>query len=353
MCLGVAGVRVRVRVTSEWYQYTLIDPPLPLNGSGEGAYLWMKMVPKGGSENAAKETNHLLRDIARLKRSMEEHPEGPSMAHQLENAVERLRIVREKEIAQGSEVASKDPIVAARELMALSDDEMDRWVRVFRRFDVQEAGSFTVDYFFRAIDSDLNAFAMDLFTSADALNDEEEVEFGDFMKVISTYCFFGLDEVLKALFVFCDTDHAGFLTAQQFCALVNMLNGHKRLSKSWYLDTAPDSSYRMYYEQFKECHHQHPLLLHPAFLLQQTLRVTTMGEEWWLKKLIVYKAVRERVSGNLSAYDKQADLEVQPFKEDAERVKRMATRAEDMRRSEGSPVRLALLQARQFLDEFS
>ena len=230
---------------------------------------------------------------------------------------------------------------------------MERWIRVFRRFDTQEKGSFTIDSFFQQINVDLTEYSKDIFTSQNAINSENEIEFGDFLKVMATFCFFGSDELLKSLFVFCDINHCGYLSSNQFMELVSMLQGHKRISKSWFLRAAPDNNYKMYYEQFKLIHQENPVMLHPAFLLQKTLRMNTMGEEWWRKKLESYKSVREIVSGNLSAFDRQADIEIERFKVDVERGNRMNKRAEDIKLSRAFPVKLALLHARQFLDEFS
>ena len=58
------------------------------------------MIPKGGTENAAKETNHILGDIARIKKNIQENPEKESFSRQLLEAVEKLKIAREKEINQ-------------------------------------------------------------------------------------------------------------------------------------------------------------------------------------------------------------------------------------------------------------
>ena len=83
------------------------------------------MIPKGGTENAAKETNHILGDIARIKKNIQENPEKESFSRQLLEAVDKLKIAREKEIAQNSEDVGNfnNPLLEAKELMALSTGE--------------------------------------------------------------------------------------------------------------------------------------------------------------------------------------------------------------------------------------
>jgi hypothetical protein len=40
---------------------------------------------------------------------------------------------------------------------------------------------------------------------SDALNAEGYLEFGDFMRVLSIFCFFGVDEIIKSVFTYVDT----------------------------------------------------------------------------------------------------------------------------------------------------
>ncbi len=39
----------------------------------------------------------------------------------------------------------------------------------------------------------------EIFYTLDALDDNEEIEFGDFMRAIGTYCFFGKEEILRCV----------------------------------------------------------------------------------------------------------------------------------------------------------
>lgn len=50
------------------------------------------------------------------------------------------------------------------------------------------------------------------------------VEFGDFVRCVGTYCFFGKQELLRFMFVFADKDMKGSITHAQFVTLLNTLN---------------------------------------------------------------------------------------------------------------------------------
>lgn len=77
-----------------------------------------------------------------------------------------------------------------------------------------------------------------------------------------------------------------------------------------------------------------------------------MGDDWWFKKLTLYKGVRDKMGKEASNIDDVVALELKRFKEDEEREKRMAMRDLQIKQ-ETSEIKKVLLQARQVVDEFS
>ena len=77
-----------------------------------------------------------------------------------------------------------------------------------------------------------------------------------------------------------------------------------------------------------------------------------MGADWFIEKLRTYKEVRRKVVQSGDNTDLMAELEIQRFREDEERMKRMKDRDQKIRQ-ETSQLRKVILQARQFADEFS
>jgi len=64
--------------------------------------------------------------------------------------------------------------------------------------------------------------------------------------------------------------------------------------------------------------------------------------------------MREKILGESGAYDRLAELEIKSFHADEARAIRMEERGKEIRGTTSrSPVKLALLKARQFVDEFS
>ena len=75
-----------------------------------------------------------------------------------------------------------------------------------------------------------------------------------------------------------------------------------------------------------------------------------MGEDWWFKKMTKYKGVRDRISGDVDL-DAMSVAEAGKYQEDLMVKKRMEERKREIR-NEKSSVRKALLEAKQFMDDF-
>ena len=77
-----------------------------------------------------------------------------------------------------------------------------------------------------------------------------------------------------------------------------------------------------------------------------------MGIDWWFHKMSKYKEVRRKMGAEGSNVQQIVDVELQRFTDDAHREKRMAERGAKIKQ-ETSEIKKVIMQARQFMDEFS
>ena len=77
-----------------------------------------------------------------------------------------------------------------------------------------------------------------------------------------------------------------------------------------------------------------------------------MGTDWFFDKLSKYKGVRRKMAADGSNVDELVEIELQRFHNDEAREMRMKSRAEAIRQ-ETSELKKTILQAHQFVDEFS
>jgi hypothetical protein len=77
-----------------------------------------------------------------------------------------------------------------------------------------------------------------------------------------------------------------------------------------------------------------------------------MGSDWFFNKLAKYKGVRRKMAADGANVEELVEIELQRFHNDEAREMRMKTRAEAIRQ-ETSELKKTILQAHQFVDEFS
>ena len=77
-----------------------------------------------------------------------------------------------------------------------------------------------------------------------------------------------------------------------------------------------------------------------------------MGANWWFNKLSKFKGVRRKLKATSVNADEAAEIEMQRLEQDERRALRMADREAQINGTSSTIVK-AILQARQFADEFS
>lgn len=137
-----------------------------------------------------------------VKMLLQEHPDDPVLKRMSGELAAGLSDSRDKEkAAREREGASQDPLTMASEMMALSEEEMNKWQKVFATLDVEKSGVVAISDLFIAIEEPETLFARDMFVSVDALDPNSGgggVEFADFLRAVSTYCMFGPPEILRS-----------------------------------------------------------------------------------------------------------------------------------------------------------
>jgi Ca2+-binding EF-hand superfamily protein len=327
----------------------LCEEPMD-NFSMPFSFLWARRVNKTETEDVGN-TSILAADVVRLRQMIKDNPGDGNLKFQLRDLKAKLEQAYKRDKAY----EDKNPMERAVELMALDEDEIEAWLQIFRRFDKKKTGYISMIDIYDGFDINNSAFTNFVFESSDAFtpNTAGLIECGDFMFTIGTYAFFGKDDILSMLYNFADTDKKGHITHSQFVDLLNILNpGDKRRAKRALaeMDLTPDKI--MDFKEFTAIHNKFPQIMYPAFQLQASFREKTFGYDWWVNKLRTYKGVRKKILNIDRESDSIAMREMERYNEDQEKQKRMKERAY-LIDSEGSQIRKTLLQARQFLDEFS
>lgn len=172
------------------------------------------------------------------KQIVEENPDNKIALEHLQKCQEKL----EGEIKlQSDQLGKIDPIKESIRLMALDDDELEDWIKHFKVLDKNRESKVTYDTILSYYGLPNTDVIKEIFLSVDAFtttppislsskkknsvdSDTLYVEFGDYMRAISTYCFFGKDELLRFHFLFGDKEKKGYLTQKEFHELIELIN---------------------------------------------------------------------------------------------------------------------------------
>jgi hypothetical protein len=332
--------------------YTKIEPNLSVFGMPE-VNLWLEMVSKK-AKNEKTSTDALITEIRKVRELLSERPADKNLKELLIRLNEKLKVAYETEM--NNEVAN--PLAVAIDLMSLNEVDMDIWMTIFEKVDVEKRGKVNMEEiynFFEVIPTD---FTKEIFVSVDAIDDIGLIEFGDFMRAIGTYCFFGKEEIVKFIYVFIDRERKGYILFSTFNDFIEKLHPYEKLRarraiKQMQLHPKKlkmDS--KISYEDLRKYNNEFPALFFPAFAWQDTLRNKTLGVDWWFEKLTLYSQVRKKILKAGQNAEEVIELEIDRFKEEENRKDRIAKRAVDIK-NEGSEIRRAILKAKQFLDEVS
>ena len=170
--------------------------------------------------NASQNTDEVINEVIKVRALLKLNPKDKNMQALMLRLNEKLALAYSKE--QKMEVTN--PLRSAVDLMALSIQELERFMVAFEKIDKEKKGTISFDQLFEFLELTPNAYAREIFYTLDSLDEEGFLEFGDFVRGLATYCFFGKEEILRFMFKFADKDKCGFITYGQFVTILNVLN---------------------------------------------------------------------------------------------------------------------------------
>jgi Ca2+-binding EF-hand superfamily protein len=311
-------------------------------------YLWIQKKDRMVNSEALN-TNNVIQEITKVRQLLKTKPDDANLLTLQAKLADKLQKAHHKEVL--AEVSN--PLQYAVELLNLNEQELEDWVVAFQRMDKTAEGKVHIDKMFEFLNVPLTGVFKEVFHHVDAQDDENLIEFGDYMRAVAIYGFFGKDEILKFMYLYADKEKIGRITHDQFIALLGELHPHdKTRAKRALKELVMVPGKEMDFYEFKDIMCKYPALPHPMEKMQFQLRDKTMGNEWWVDKLRKYKTVRRKMEATGANIDEVAAIEMKRFGEDEARNKRMADREKAIQ-SEPSAVKRIILHARQIADELN
>ena len=166
--------------------------------------------------------------------------------------------------------------------------EVSKFWKEFRKLDKAKTGVIKAIDFFESIEETKNFFTDQILECFDITLDENDcMNFSDYLCLIVNYCMFEPPEIKKLCFYVFDEDKGGIVDAEELKSLMNTLYNIKEPMKvkgnpkaSW-KKLEFDEDLKVDFEQFDSMNRSYPWLFLPAFRLQNNMMINIFGELWW------------------------------------------------------------------------
>ena len=159
----------------------------------------------------------------------------------------------------------------------------------FRQGDKEMLGVIPIDEFYNLFHEKRSIFGDGLFDLTD-IHHAEELDFGEYLVAVITYCLFEPQEILRFCFYIFDRDKNGYIVKEELELMLRVLyhivppdefTGNTRNALEL-LEFSDDE--KVDWQEFNRFHVLFPALFYPAFRMQNTMITETMGQRWWDKK---------------------------------------------------------------------
>lgn len=192
---GISDIKItfteqeEIRCTVDGYER--LDPSLDKFDLPE-MVLWVGKINKT-KVVATTNSDAVIAEILKVRDMIKAEPQNRNIRDLLKRLNEKLEACYKRQ----EDAIVTNPLQAAIELMALTEDEVMEFMKVFEKIDKDQKGKVTTMDIFEYFKMPPTPLAREIFVSLDSLDENGFVEFGDFVRTIGTYCFFGKDEILR------------------------------------------------------------------------------------------------------------------------------------------------------------
>ena len=167
----------------------------------------------------------------------------------------------------------------------------------FSKYDKDKSGTIDIDEFYKLIGEKRSLFADSIFELID-LDQNNSLDFGEFIQTCGTFCMFGREDVRKFCYYIFDKDKNGYIEQDELTALIDLLheNDLEINCKSAIMKFDTNGDGKIDFGEFTVMDVSYPMLLYPAYRLQESMMEKTLGGKWWKRTQIKLMAERDKVA---------------------------------------------------------
>ncbi|KAJ0412447.1 hypothetical protein ATCC90586_005467 [Pythium insidiosum] len=166
------------------------------------------------------------------------------------------------------------------------DERMLNTILKLKRTASNKTGTIDRAEFYQSIDEKNGEFGDAIFALIDEDN-SGQLDFSEYVEALGKFCILNKEDMLKFCFNVFDADKNGTIEGPELTHLLEMLHEDGQTSNMKQALSSFDfnDDGKIDFQEFQQLHAQFPSLLYPAFRIQQNMRIYTMGESWWRRKI--------------------------------------------------------------------
>jgi Ca2+-binding EF-hand superfamily protein len=248
-----------------------------------------------------EEINQKTKTKSRDKKAERERRKEKKRLKKAQSSVykpKRKRLNRfQRMFASTPDVVVRDPLaLEAIDGLALTQKHLKRLRAKFDDIDIDGSGNIDTEEFFEACGEMRSPITDRLFRIID-LDSSGTIEFEEFIRVLATYCMFTKDDILKFCFETFDKDGSNAIDEQEFVELCKHVNNASPTYPGNFKNALENFDVNedglIDYNEFIELERRYPLILFPAFRLQDSLQAFSLGSRQWLKIIEEHTRMRK------------------------------------------------------------
>ena len=172
--------------------------------------------------------------------------------------------------------------------LQFSKSEVKHIYDVFNTVDMKGSSVLDIDTFCSFFKVGKSPFAERCFRMIDS-NGSGTIDFTEFIMSVWNYCTFDMPSLIHFAFNFYDVGNSGMLTMDEAKGLIKEVYGEDAFEKNKELqqeisEVDMDKDGNISFEEFKDWVVRSPVILYPAFHMQQNIRKKVLGKKFWQKK---------------------------------------------------------------------
>ncbi|KAH8052957.1 hypothetical protein JL721_10777 [Aureococcus anophagefferens] len=273
--------------------YEKIDKNLTNFNFGD-MFLWVKKINRNAeAENDNEES--IFHELRATRKEIRKRPDDPILVQREKGLKARLEKV--KEYADYRDAFKEDPLKYAIEFMAITQSELERWMDHFTAMDTEHIGGISPKQVLEYLGFRDTRFMYAAFALLGEPADGTLMDFGETVKCIGSFCFFGKDELLHFAYSIFDSDDNGYITHDEFLLLLSDLHAATNRGRTnralREIELFDDG--KLTYEEFLETDKNFPNLFYPLFEAQNLMRQKFFGTRYWTRKLQKYTKIKAQL----------------------------------------------------------